>query len=80
VHALHCARVAPCTRCTVHALHCARVAPCTRCTVEIIQAGITDVVSFPPQDVPSKWHEDLAVARGLLSEAGVKYREISEYE
>ena len=50
--------------------------PCTRCTVEIIQSGISKIVSRPPKSVPSKWHDDLEVARGLLAEAGVEYIEI----
>ena len=50
--------------------------PCTRCVVEVIQAGITEVVSRPEKAVPSKWHEDLKVARVILSEAMVNYREV----
>ena len=51
--------------------------PCSRCTVEFIQAGITEVVSFPPKAVPSKWHAELVLARTLLDEAGIQYREVS---
>lgn len=54
--------------------------PCTRCTVEIIQAGISEVVSLPPKAVPSRWHEDLALSKILLTEAGVIYREVSLYD
>lgn len=50
--------------------------PCTRCTVEIIQAGITEVVSYPVKAVPSRWHEDLKLSRQILEEAGVNYREV----
>lgn len=50
--------------------------PCTRCTVELIQAGITGVVSRPLKATPSAWHEDLALARTLLDEARVSYREV----
>lgn len=50
--------------------------PCTRCTVEIIQAGITEVVSHPPKSIPSRWHADLAVSLGLLNEAHISYREV----
>ncbi|MDP3417901.1 deaminase [Falsiroseomonas sp.] len=53
--------------------------PCTRCTVHVIQAGITTVVSRPQKAVPSRWHADLAVARGLLAEAGVEYREVAHH-
>lgn len=51
--------------------------PCTRCVVEIIQVGICEIVSYPVKAVPSRWHEDLATARKLIDEAGIKYREIS---
>lgn len=51
--------------------------PCTRCTVEIIQVGISEIVSFPPKPAYSKWVTDLAFSRGLIEEAGIRYREIS---
>jgi dCMP deaminase len=51
--------------------------PCTRCTVEIIQVGISEIVSLPLKAVPSRWHDDLALAGSLLAEAGVNYRELS---
>lgn len=50
--------------------------PCTRCTVEIIQVGISEVVSFPIKSAPSKWHDDLVLAKQLLVESGIKYREL----
>jgi dCMP deaminase len=50
--------------------------PCTRCCVELIQVGIYEVVSYPQKAAPSRWHEDLLMARGLLEEAGIYYREI----
>lgn len=52
--------------------------PCTRCTVEIIQAGISEIVSWPIKETPSRWHDDLLVARELLAEAGIKFREIQK--
>jgi predicted RNase H-like HicB family nuclease len=51
--------------------------PCTRCCVHIIQAGIDEIVSYPPKAVPSRWAEDLAFARGILNEAGILYREVT---
>jgi dCMP deaminase len=51
--------------------------PCTRCTVEIIQAGITEIVSFTPKAVPSRWNADLAISRDLIDEADILYRELS---
>ena len=49
--------------------------PCTRCTVETIQVGIGTIVSFPIKTAPSKWADDLVLAKSLLAEAGVEYRE-----
>jgi dCMP deaminase len=49
--------------------------PCTRCTVHIIQAGIKRVVAYTPKKGPSRWHADLAVARELLKEAGIEFKE-----
>ena len=50
--------------------------PCVRCAVEVIQAGITEVVSYVKKSVPSKWHADLMLSESLLLEAGVIYREV----
>ena len=50
--------------------------PCTRCTAEIIQAGISTVVSYPQKSGFSKWHADLSMARELLAEAGVALLEV----
>ena len=50
--------------------------PCTRCTVEIIQAGIREIVAYPMKAVPSRWHDDLSVAKKLIDEVGIIYREI----
>ena len=50
--------------------------PCTRCTVEIIQAGIAEIVSRPVKSVPSRWYDDIAFAKTLLSEARINYREV----
>jgi dCMP deaminase len=49
--------------------------PCSRCVVEIIQAGISGIISYPKKTVPSRWHEDLMLAAELLKEAGIKYEE-----
>lgn len=50
--------------------------PCTRCVVEIIQVGINEIVSYPVKAIPSRWHADLALARKLIDEAGIIYREL----
>lgn len=55
-------------------------APCTRCTVELIQAGISEVISWPYKDVPSNWTDDITVAQSLLFEAGVIYREVDNVQ
>lgn len=51
--------------------------PCTRCTVEIIQVGISEIVSYPIKAVPSRWHADLEMSRALIEEVGIRYRELS---
>lgn len=51
--------------------------PCTRCTVEIIQVGIKEIVSYPQKTAPSRWADDLTLARSLLTEAGIRYREVA---
>lgn len=51
--------------------------PCSRCTVEIIQAGLAEIVSFPPKQIPSRWHDDLTFARTLIDESGIAYRELA---
>lgn len=50
--------------------------PCTRCTVEILQSGITEIVTVSKKKVPSRWREDLELSHSILQEAGIKYREI----
>lgn len=51
--------------------------PCTRCTVEIIQSGISEIVSHPFKEVPSRWKDSIELSRRLLDEGGVMYREIT---
>ncbi len=51
-------------------------APCRRCVVEIIQAGITEVVGLPFNQVPDRWKASTLEAIGLMQEAGVRYREV----
>ncbi len=50
--------------------------PCTRCTVEIIQVGLSEIVSRPVKVGFSKWHDDLKMAHALIEESGIKYREV----
>lgn len=51
--------------------------PCSRCTVEIIQAGLAEIVSFTPKQIPSRWPDDLAFVRTLIDESGIAYRELA---
>ena len=51
--------------------------PCHRCLVEIIQAGITEIVTYPFKSVPSKWKESLELSMMIINEVGIKYREVS---
>lgn len=50
--------------------------PCVRCTVEIMQTGISCIVSRPFKAVPSRWKDSIERARALLIESGVEYREV----
>ena len=49
---------------------------CTHCAIELIQAGISEVVSYPFKEGISNWRDDLEFARDILFEAGVRYREV----
>jgi dCMP deaminase len=50
--------------------------PCTRCTVEVIQSGISTIISYPKKSGPSRWHSSMVVAESLLKESGVKFVEV----
>lgn len=54
--------------------------PCVRCTVEVMQAGITAIVSRPFKAGASRWRESIEKARLLLTEAGIGYRELDNVE
>lgn len=54
--------------------------PCVRCAVEVMQAGITTIVSRPFKDVPSRWRDSIEKARALLVEAGIEYRELENVD
>lgn len=49
--------------------------PCTRCLVEIIQTGITKIISYKRKNVPTKWEKDLDFSMSLIKEVGIKYLE-----
>lgn len=49
--------------------------PCAQCAAEIIQAGISRVLSVnPSEDFSTRWSEDLEETKKLFFEAGVNYR------
>jgi dCMP deaminase len=50
--------------------------PCSRCLVEILQAGITEIISIPQVVVPIRWEEDNDLSYKLIKESGIKYREV----
>jgi dCMP deaminase len=49
--------------------------PCSNCMIELVEAGLRKVVSYP-QKFPSKWADDLANSREIMSEAGVGFIEM----
>lgn len=51
--------------------------PCTRCSVEVIQAGISTIISRPTKAIPSRWHEDLKISKSILEEAGIAFYEVA---
>lgn len=53
--------------------------PCGRCAVEVIQSGIVETVALPFKIGASKWRQSIEEARRLLEEAGIKHREIHNY-
>lgn len=50
--------------------------PCNRCLVEILQTGITKIVSYGRKDTPTRWKESLDLSMQLIKEAGIEYKEI----
>ena len=59
------------TGCTIYVTH----APCSRCVAQIIQEGITRVVSPNPwadKDYMERWREDVLETEAMCREAGVR--------
>ena len=50
--------------------------PCSRCTRSLIQAGVSEVVYPAGIDIPERWEEDLAIALGMMEEAGISVRQV----
>lgn len=51
--------------------------PCANCAGDIIQAGISTVVVYPPDDDDPHWGENMRWAKEMLLEAGVTIRFIA---
>jgi dCMP deaminase len=49
---------------------------CVRCLVEILQTGISKIVTYEKKSVPSKWAENLKISQTLIEEAGIEYKEV----
>lgn len=52
--------------------------PCHRCMAEAIQAGISEIVSIPLDNTPSRWLNSLEISKTLAVEAGIKCREVKQ--
>jgi len=50
--------------------------PCHRCCVEILQTGISKIVTYERKNIPSKWTDSLNLSASLIKEAGIEYKEI----
>lgn len=50
--------------------------PCHRCLVEILQTGISKIITYEQKSVPTKWEESLRLSKELIKEAGLEYKEI----
>lgn len=53
------------------------IPPCERCAVELIQAGISTVVSIKmSEDIRSRWEQSVGLSRELFDEVDINYIEI----
>jgi dCMP deaminase len=50
--------------------------PCVRCAVQMIQAGITQVITCPLNTSLQHWEDSCLTAQRIMHEAGVEYIEI----
>ena len=55
--------------------------PCMACALQIIEHGISNVVSLPgkPAHIPWKWRDNVAEAKEMLDEAGVNFRTVENF-
>ena len=51
--------------------------PCDKCALVIVQSGIKEVISHKENPVPESWAPAVELAKDMLSEGGVIYREWS---
>jgi dCMP deaminase len=51
--------------------------PCNTCTLAIIQAGVTQVVSWAPGEGDEHWADAIATSVELLDEAGVAWTQVA---
>lgn len=55
------------------------MAPCTRCAVQIIQSGISRVVTVKAQgEFFERWKDEIELSKKLFVEAGIEYKEYSQ--
>ena len=53
--------------------------PCIRCAVQIIQSGITEVISVKPtKEMESRWGESISKTAAFLAEGGVNFKYLKE--
>lgn len=50
--------------------------PCHRCLVEILQTGISKIVTYSRKSTPTRWKDSLDLSIKLIKEAGIEYREL----
>jgi len=55
------------------AMYCT-FSPCVQCSLAIIQAGLSEVITYEIAGGDEHWQRSLALARELFTEAGVRYR------
>jgi len=54
--------------------------PCTRCARSLVQAGIAEVIYPAALTIPDRWKDDFDMSTTMLSEAGVRVRDVPRAE
>ena len=52
--------------------------PCAHCASVIIKSGITRVISYAPEQIPERWHENFKLAQEIFKEAKVEFEVLRE--